>query len=84
MLCLTEYLRKQRYLKVFGTRPVLIRGPCKVFNDILDNFLQSQPNLSGINPPTYKLGNIQVPILKSWTSNDCTVRDSFAFAEEIV
>ena len=47
----------------------MICGPCKVLNDILDNFLQSQPILSGINSPTYKLANFQVPILKSWTSN---------------
>ena len=37
-----------------------------------------------INTPTYKLAKFLVPILKSLTSNEYTVKDSFAFAEEIV
>ena len=34
--------------------------------------------------PTYKLANFLVPKLSSITFNDFTVKDSFAFAEEIV
>ena len=40
--------------------------------------------MSAINTPTYKLAKFLVPILKSLTSNEYTVKDSFAFAEEIV
>ena len=34
--------------------------------------------------PTYKLVKFLVPILKSLTSNEYTVKDLFAFAEETV
>ena len=40
--------------------------------------------MSAINTLTYKLAKFLVPILKSFTSNEYTVKDSFAFAEEIV
>ena len=33
---------------------------------------------------TYKLAKFLVPTLKYLTSNECRVKDSFAFAEEIV
>ena len=36
------------------------------------------------NTPTYKLAKFFVPILKSLTSNEYTVKDSFDFAEEVV
>ena len=42
------------------------------------------PILSVINAPSYKLAKFLVPILKSLTSSGYTVKDSFAFAEEIV
>ena len=42
------------------------------------------PILLAINTPTYKLAKFLVPILKSLISNEYTVKDSFAFAEEIV
>ena len=40
--------------------------------------------LSGINNPTFKFAKFFVPKLKSLTSNKYTVKDSFAFDEEIV
>ena len=42
------------------------------------------PNLSANITPTYKLAKFLVPILKYLTSNECRVKDSLAFAEEIV
>ena len=56
----------------------------KVHKDIVDNCPAFRPILSAINTPTYKLAKFLVPILKSLTSNEYTVKDSFAFAEEIV
>ena len=38
--------------------------------------------LSLINTPTYKLAKFLVPILKPLTSDEYTVKDSFAFAEQ--
>ena len=59
-------------------------GLCKVHKDIIDNCPNFRPILSAINTLSYKLANFLVPILKSLTSNEYTVKDSFAFAEEIV
>ena len=56
----------------------------KVHKVIVDNCPAFRPTLSAINTPTYKLAKFLVPILKSLTSNEYTVKDSFAFAEEIV
>ena len=59
-------------------------GLCKVHKDIIDNCPPFRPIFSAINTPTYKLAKFLVPILKSLTSNEYTVKDSFAFVEEIV
>ena len=59
-------------------------GLCKVHKDIIDNCPPFRPILSTINTPTYKLAKFLVPILKSLTSNEFVVKDSFDFAEEIV
>ena len=40
--------------------------------------------MSAFNTPTYKLAKFLVPILKPFTTNEFTVKDSFHFAEEIV
>ena len=53
----------------------------KVQKDIIDN---CPPILSAINIPICKLAKFLVSILKSLTSNEYTVKDSFTFAEEIV
>ena len=59
-------------------------GLCKVYKYIIDNYPLFRPFSSAINTPTYKLAKFLVSILKSLTSNEFTVKDSFAFAEEIV
>ena len=93
--CVTNFLKKlvasnsiseetRRSLKPVGTRPGIMYGLCKVHKDIIDNCPPFRPILSAINTPTYKLAKFLVPILKSLTSNEHTVKDSFAFAEEIV
>ena len=56
-------------------------GLCKVHKDIIDNCPNFRPILSAINTLSYKLANFLVPTLKSLTSNEYTVKDSFAFAE---
>ena len=42
-----------------------------------------RPILSAIGMPTYKLAKFLLPFLRSLTQNECTVTDSFHFAEEI-
>ena len=74
----------RRFLKTVGTRPGIMYGLCKVHKDIIDNCPPFGPILSAITTPTYKLVKFLVLILKSLTSNEYMVKDSFAFAEEIV
>ena len=74
----------RRSLKPVGTRPGIMYGLCKVHKDIIDNCLPFRPILSPVNTRTYKLAKFLLPILKSLTSNEYTVKTSFAFAEEIV
>ena len=59
-------------------------GICKVHKDSIDSFSPFRPILSAMNTTTYKLAKFLVPILKSSSSNECTVKESFAFAGEIV
>ena len=70
--------------KPFGTRPGIMYGLCKVHKDIINNCLPFWPILLAINTPTYKLAKFLVPVLKSLSTNEYTVKGSFAFAEEIV
>ena len=58
-------------------------GLCKVHKDI-NNCTPFQLILSAINTPTCKLAKFLVLILKSLTSSEYMVKESFAFAEEIV
>ena len=58
--------------------------PVETTKDIIDNCPPFRPIFSAINAPTYKIVKFLVPILKSLTSNEYTVKDSFASAEEIV
>ena len=59
-------------------------GLCKVHKDIIDNCPPFRPILSTINTPTYKLAKFLVPTLKSLSSNESTVKNLLAFAEEIL
>ena len=59
-------------------------GLCKVQKDTIDNCPLFRPILSAINTPTYKLATFLTPVLKSLACNEYTVKNSFAFAEEIV
>ena len=59
-------------------------GLCKVHRDIINNCTPFQLILSAINTPTCKLAKFLVPTLKSLTSSEYMVKESFAFAEEIV
>ena len=74
----------RRFLKPVGTRPGIMYRLCKIHIDILANCRPFRPILSAINTPTYRLAKFFVPVLESLTSNEYTVKDSLAFAEEIV
>ena len=66
-----------RSLKPVGTRPGMMYGLCKARKDIIDNCPPFRPILSAIDAPIFKLAKFLVTILKSLTSNEYTVKDSF-------
>ena len=74
------YKKNKASLKPVGTTPGIMYGLCKVHKDIIDSFPPFRPILSAINTATYKLAKFLVPILKSLSSNEYTVKESFAFA----
>ena len=82
VVCIFEEIR--RSLKQVGTRSGITYGLRKVHEDIINNCPSFWPIFSKINTRTYKLAKFLVPILKSLTSNEYTVKDLFAFAEETV
>ena len=67
----------RRSLKPVGTRPGMMYGLCKVRKDIIDNCPPFRTILSAINTPIFELAKFLVTILKSLTSNEYTVKDSF-------
>ena len=60
-------------------------GLCKVhkFNPVRRDIPTFRPILSAIGTSTYNLAKFFVPILKEYTINEYTVRDSFSFCNEI-
>ena len=71
-------------IKAIGSRPGTLYVLCKVHKAIIDVCPPFLPILSAIGTPSYKLAKFLVPKLSSFTFNEFTVKDSFAFAEEIV
>ena len=77
----TEQYKK---IKAVGSRPGILYGLCKVHKAITEVCPPFRPILSAIGTPSYKLAKFLVPKLSSVTFNEFTIKDSFAFAEEIV
>ena len=77
----TEQYKK---IKAVGSRPGILYGICKVHKAITDICQPFRPILTAIGTPSYKPAKFLVPKLSSITFNEFTVKDSFAFVEEIV
>ena len=59
-------------------------GLCKVQKAIFDTCPPFRLILSAIGIPTYKIAKFLVPVLNCLTVNEFAIKDSFAFAKEIV
>ena len=81
------YLSEEDYqkMKPTGSRPGIMYGLCKVHKGITVGSLVPpfRPILSAIRTCSYSLAKFFVPILKEYTINEYTIKDSFTFAEEI-
>ena len=80
--CLTADQYKKT--KVIETRPGTFYGLCKVHKTITDVCLSFRLILPAVGTPSIKLAKVLVPRISSVTFNEFAVKDSFAFAEEIV
>ena len=82
------YLSKDdyKYLKPCGSKPGIMCALCKIHkgtsvNDLVPTF---RPILSAIGTCNYSLAKYFIPILKQFTINEYTFKDSFSFCKEII
>ena len=59
-------------------------GLAKVHKIVTDDRPCFRPILSAICTPTYKLAKFLIPMVEPLTTNECTIKDSFIFAEEVL
>ena len=77
----TTDLYKHLYLQ--DSQPGIMYGLSKIHKPLVNSFPKLRPILSAINTGTYKWAKFFVPLLKPFTSNNYTVKDSFDFAKDI-
>ena len=66
-----------------GTQPSVLYGLGKIHKPAVNNIPKLRPILSAINSPTYKLSQYINKLLKPFTMNQYTTKDSFNFALDI-
>ena len=83
-----DYLSEEDYkmMKPTGSRPGVMYGLCKIHKDKTNGreLPPFRPILSAISTCTYSLAKFFVPVLKEYTINTYTIKDSFTFADEVV
>ena len=82
-----NYLSKEdyNYMRPCGSKPGFLYGLCKVHKkpDEPNRLPPLRPILSAIGTCSYNLAKFFVPILKEFTINEYTIKDSFSFSNEI-
>ena len=67
-----------------GSSPGILYGRAKTHKSVKDSIPSFRPISSAIGTPTYKLSKFFVRLLTPLTLNECTIKDSFSFAEELL
>ena len=89
---LTEFLKQMKssvttdlykHLYPQGSQPGIMYRLSKIHKPLVNGFPRLTPILSAINTGTYKWAKFFIPLLKPFTSNNYTVKDSFEFAKDI-
>ena len=62
----------------------IVHGLSKIHKPLINNFPKLCPILSAINTATYSWAKFFVPLLKCFTMNEYTLKDSFEFAKDII
>ena len=71
-------------LRPVGSKPGKLYGSVKVHKPLVNGLPPFRPFLSGMGTPTYKLVKFLVPVQSDIKQNEFTVKDSFAFVDEIL
>ena len=89
---LTEFVKRVKssvttdlyqHLYPHGSQPGIMYGLSKIHKPLVNGFPKLRPILLAINTGTYKWAKVFVPLLKPFTSNNYTVKDSLDFAKDI-
>ena len=72
-----------KHLYPQGSQPGIMYGLSKIHKLLVNGFPKLRPILLAINTGTYKWAKCFVPLLKPFTSNNYTVKDSLDFAKDI-
>ena len=75
---ITENLYKD--LKPVGSKPGILYGLAKTHKESVDGLPKFRPIISAINTPAYKVAKHLVTLVKDFTVNEYTLKDSFEFA----
>ena len=67
-----------------GSKPGVLYELAKIHKALEDGILSFHPILSAIGTPTNNLAKFFDQLLKPLTSNDSTIKYSFAFAKEVL
>ena len=78
---ISDQLYKDLYSS--GSQPGIMYGLSKIHKPLIKNFSKLPPILSAINADTYGWAKFFVPLLKCFTMNEYTLKDSFEFANGI-
>ena len=72
-------------MRPWGSKPGVLYGLCKVHKkpDELNRLPPLRQIILAIGACSYSLAKLFVPILKEFTINEYTVKDSFSFSNEI-
>ena len=76
--------KNSKLLKPVSKRPGAMYGSCKINETRIENYLPFWPIQSALNTSTCEPAEFLVPILRSLTNNEFTVKDSLHFPEEII
>ena len=79
-------ISEQLYQEIYprGSQPGIMYGLSKIHKPLINNFPKLCPILSAINTATYSWAEFFVPLLKCFTMNQFTLKDSFEFAKNII
>ena len=78
---ISDQLYKQLYPR--GSQLGIMYRLSKIHEPLFNNFPKLRPILSAINTATYGWAKFFVPLLKCFTMNEYTLKDSFEFAKDI-